>query len=46
MPGVLKFIDELPSVFHFVPSCKEGGISGHGIQEEAFIGLGTGFAER
>ena len=45
VPGGLDFVDELPGIFDFVAPGEEGGITGHGVKEEALVGFRAGFAE-
>jgi hypothetical protein len=45
VPGGLDFVDELPGVFDFVTTGEEGGVTGHGVEEEALVGFRAGFAE-
>ena len=45
VPCGLDFVDELPGVFDFVTTGEEGGVAGHGIEEEALVGFRAGFAE-
>lgn len=45
VPGGLDFVDELPGVFDFVTTGEKGGVSGHGVEEEALVGFRAGFAE-
>lgn len=45
VPGGLDFVNELPGVFDFVATGEEGGVTGHGVEEEALVGFRAGFAE-
>lgn len=38
-------INIAPCVLHFIPAGEECGIPGHGVEEEAFVGLRAGLAE-
>ncbi len=45
MPRMFNAVDEGPSRINFISAREERGVTDHGVEDEAFVGLGAGASE-